>query len=433
MLLRRVLILASVSLAVRAASDSSVSETTMPQCAVLCQKDALANNVTECAVTNTSCLCNDTAFQGNVTACVTTTCNGREQMIAKRLSDRQCGIPPHKGRPENDPGTIVPLILSTLLIANRFICKFMGLGGTWGADDLTIGIAYILAVSIFGTNISMIRYGFGQNMWDISPLDHITIMLKFFYAFTLQYKTQISLAKISVCLFLLRIFQSNVFRYTTYTVIALNAAIAVTWVITDSLHCIPVHLAWDQWETLEAGQCVNFIDVTFANAFVNIGVDTVMVLMPVYEVMHLNLSSRKKLSVSVMFAMGLLLTIVAIIRVVVFWFNRWNTNPSVQLQPIVYWSVVETHIAVICACLPTLRAMLVHLFPKLFPNAGDNSTAHKNTPSGRATFASSSQALNKSQINKTVSYTVDYDDDSKKKRPHRHSFVQLVEIDPREE
>lgn len=77
--------------------------------------------------------------------------------------------------------------------------------------------------------------------------------------------------------------------------------------------------------------------------------------------------------------------------------------------------------------------MLVHLFPKLFPNSGDNSTAHKNTPSGRPTFASSSQALNKSQINKTVSYTVDYDDDNKKKRPHRHSFVQLVEIDPREE
>jgi hypothetical protein len=131
------------------------------------------------------------------------------------------------------------------------------------------------------------------------------IYIQYFFGFVVMYKTQISLAKISVCLFLLRIFQSATFRYTTYTIIGLNAAIAVTWVLTDTLRCIPVHLAWDQWETKEQGTCVNFIMVTFVNAFVNIGVDTVMVLMPVYEVSKLNLSARKKLGVSVMFAMGL--------------------------------------------------------------------------------------------------------------------------------
>lgn len=157
-----------------------------------------------------------------------------------------------------------------------------------------------------------------------------------------MYKTQVSLAKISVCLFLLRIFQSNLFRYTTWAVIGLNAAIGITWVLTDSFRCIPVHLAWTQWEGLETGRCVDFIAVTFANAFVNIAVDIIMVLMPVYEVTKLNLSARKKLGVSVMFAMGLVyvlspslsphlltlprLTAVAIIRVVVFWYNRWNTN-----------------------------------------------------------------------------------------------------------
>lgn len=162
-------------------------------------------------------------------------------------------------------------------------------------------------------------------MWDVIPMDNITDIYKVshcrcppvqmpstdhissqrFFAFVVLYKTQISLAKISVCLFLLRIFQTPAFRYTTYTIIGLNAAIGVTWVLVDSLRCKPVHLAWDGWSGETPGTCINFTSATFANAFVNIAVDTVMVLMPVYEITKLNLSGRKKLSVGVMFAMGL--------------------------------------------------------------------------------------------------------------------------------
>ncbi|KAE8423359.1 hypothetical protein BDV36DRAFT_243395 [Aspergillus pseudocaelatus] len=425
--LRRILLLASVTLAAGAAAASSESEDTLPECAVTCQSQLIADNSTSCASTDTTCLCGDATFQSNMTDCVSTSCTPKQTLLTTRLSNRQCGIAPHKGRPELDSATLVPLIFSTLLFANRIAAKFMGLGGGWGPDDYTIIVAYGLAVAIFGVNATMIHYGFGQNMWDITPLDNITIVLKYFFAFVILYKTQISLAKISVCLFLLRIFQSKLFRYGAYTIIGLNAAIGITWVFTDSLRCIPVHLSWDQWATGEQGTCVNFIAVTFVNAYVNIGVDTVMVLMPVYEVFKLNLSARKKAGVSVMFAMGLVLTGVAIARVIVFWFNRWNTNPTVQLQPIVHWSVIEVHIAVMCACLPTFRAMLVHIFPKVLGNSSDQSYyEQRNTPSKPPTFGSA-QALSKSHINKTVSYSVDY---GANKRPQRHSFVPLVEMDP---
>ena len=63
--------------------------------------------------------------------------------VTTRLSNRQCGIPPHKGRPELDSATLVPLIFSTLLFANRIAAKFMGLGGGWGPDDYTIIVAYV--------------------------------------------------------------------------------------------------------------------------------------------------------------------------------------------------------------------------------------------------------------------------------------------------
>ncbi|KAI2812173.1 hypothetical protein CBS115989_10709 [Aspergillus niger] len=423
MRLQQILIGISVSLA----AGASAANSTLPQCAVTCQTQVLAANSTSCATTDTTCLCNDDGFQDDMTTCVTAKCTGREQLLTKRLNSRQCGIPVHKGRPAVEAATIVPLAISTILFFNRVLAKIMGLGGGWGADDVTIAVAWALAVGIFAVNVKMIELGFGENMWDIDPMDNITLIFKCFQGFVVMYKTQVSLAKISVCLFLLRIFQSTLFRYTTYAVIGLNAAIGITWVLTDSFRCIPVHLAWTQWEGLETGRCVDFIAVTFANAFVNIAVDIIMVLMPVYEVTKLNLSARKKVGVSVMFAMGLVLTAVAIIRVVVFWYNRWNTNLTEQLQPIVHWSVLETQIAVMCACLPTFRAMLVHLFPKVLGNTSDHSSYGKrNTPSGGAVFGSQ-QPLSKSHINKTVSYSVDY---GGKKKPQRSSFVQLVEMDP---
>lgn len=119
-----------------------------------------------------------------------------------------------------------------------------------------------------------------------------------------MYKIQISLAKISVCLFLLRIFQSRMFRTLAYTLIGINASIGITWALVDGLRCSPVHLAWDGWANEDPGTCIDFIDAILGNCLVNIIVDAIMVLMPVYEVSKLQLPLYKKLTVGLMFVMG---------------------------------------------------------------------------------------------------------------------------------
>lgn len=87
--------------------------------------------------------------------------------------------------------------------------------------------------------------------------------------------------------------------------IGINTAIALAWIFGDAFRCKPIHLAWTGWEQAEPGKCINFSASTAANGFVNIVVDATMVVMPVFEVVKLNLSVRKKLGVALMFAMGL--------------------------------------------------------------------------------------------------------------------------------
>ncbi|KAE8389065.1 hypothetical protein BDV23DRAFT_173379 [Aspergillus alliaceus] len=386
--------------------------------ALCCQQDVL-NNTKACSRSDITCICADNVYQSAWEECVLANCTVKNSFIAKRMQSYQCGLPTHQGRPAADPALIVPLFLATIFFTTRVVSKCMHIGGRWWWDDYTIIVAYVLAVIIFSLNAAMIRHGFGKDIWNITPFDEITEILKTFYIYVLAYKLQISLAKISVCLFLLRIFQSAAFRYTAYTIISLNSAIAITWVLVDAFRCTPVHLAWTGWAKEEDGKCIDFIAATFANSFVNIAVDTVMVVMPVYEVIKLNLNARRKLGVGVMFAMGLVLTIVAILRVVVFYFNRWNKNPTVELQPINVWSVIECQIAVVCACLPAARAMLVRFFPGLMVGSAGESDARRATrPSAPGTHG---------KISQTMSYSVEYTRRAQERAST--SAVNLVELD----
>ena len=119
-----------------------------------------------------------------------------------------------------------------------------------------------------------------------------------------MYKVQISLAKISVCLFLLRIFQSRTFRYLAYALIGINASIGITWASVDAFRCVPTRLTWTGWTNEESGYCINFIVAVLVNCLVNIFVDFILIVMPVYEVVKLQLPLRKKMAVASMFIVG---------------------------------------------------------------------------------------------------------------------------------
>jgi hypothetical protein len=101
----------------------------------------------------------------------------------------------------------------------------------------------------------------------------------------------------------------------------------------------------------------------------------------------------------------------------------------VELQPIVHWSVIEVSIAVLCACLPTGRAMLAHFFPSLLGGSSDKSYPQPTNPSARGLGAS--RQGQRSQIAKTMSYSVDYQ--TKPQKRDSNSFVRLVELDPLKE
>ncbi|KAJ5171161.1 uncharacterized protein N7500_003944 [Penicillium coprophilum] len=396
---------------------AAASDTTLfPSCAITCDNKLFSN----CSLTNdTSCFCDSGSRPTALLDCVEINCTTKEFFTTKRLYEKECDITPLKGPSTVQAATLVPLILASFFFVVRLIAKSSGLAGGWGLDDYTIIVSYILGVAIYVLNIYMIRSGFGQNIWDV-PFPTITRFYQYFQGLAVMYKVQISLAKISVCLFLLRIFKSRTFRYLAYALIGINAAIGICWALVDSFRCLPVHLTWTGWKNEEPGQCIDFISSILVNCLVNIFVDCILIVMPVYEVIKLQLPLQKKLSVGLMFIVGSVLTIIAIIRVVVFWNHRWGANQTLGLYPLIHWTVIESQISVMCACLPAFRAIAGRWFPQFL----GGTTYRTNQPYTADYYNNMSTASSK--INKSVTYSVNYES-----RSATHSDVELLDIDSR--
>ncbi|KAI2840095.1 hypothetical protein CBS11350_7172 [Aspergillus niger] len=415
-------ILAALTVSVFAASSNG---TEFPECAVSCLHQESPN----CTITDASCVCTGDASKSSLVTCALSNCNALDYYITRHLYELECDQPIKKGPPFVDPSTLAPAILATIFFFIRIAAKLANLAGGWGLDDLTVTIAWILGVALFVVNTYMIKYGFRMNTWDILPFHHVTLVFQYFEGLAMMYKIQISLCKISVLLFLLRIFQSRVFRVCAYILIAINAAIGITFSLVDLLRCVPVHLDWDSWtgEYEGVGTCINFIAAVMVHCLVNIFVDVVIVLLPIYEVTKLQLPWMKKINVALMFMMGLILTIIAIIRVIVFWENRWTTNLTAGLQPLIHWSVIESQIAIMTTCLPAARAFINQYVPGL-PGSTQRRTYGRTNSLYNNGGASS--GVTNSKISKSVNISVDYTTRSERDST---SAVHLVDMDGRYE
>lgn len=88
------------------------------------------------------------------------------------------------------------------------------------------------------------------------------------------------------------------------------------------------------------------------------------------------------------------------------------------------WSVMELQVAIVCACMPTIRLGLARLFPRIMGSSMDQSFPYReNNSRGNAHGAQWSVG----GIGVTTSVLVS---NAMRHQTHdEHSFVQLVEID----
>ncbi|KAI3573956.1 hypothetical protein IWW34DRAFT_884725 [Fusarium oxysporum f. sp. albedinis] len=371
-----------VSLA-QSSSDSALAQ--LPDCATKCFASAHADS--ECSPTDTTCRCTNEKLQQDITICVAGTCTVKEAMFTKNATMTACGAPVRNRTPSFVTENAILGVLSGLFVFQRFATKiFYKL--PLGLDDWFILLTILVGIPCMAINShGLAPNGMGKDIWTLAP-DQITKFSMFFHTMATLYFALMTLLKLSLLFFYLRIFPTPVVRKALWGTVAFTCAFGLVYVFVAIFQCQPISYFWTKWDGEHEGKCANINAVTWSNASINIALDFYILGIPLSQLRALNLDWRKKIGVGMMFSVGIFVTVMSILRLVAT-LKLGTANPTWEFFELSRWSTIEINVGIICACMPSLRVLLVRLFPKLlgtsqrYYNYGGNKPTGGNTNKSR--------------------------------------------------
>lgn len=112
--------------------------------------------------------------------------------------------------------------------------------------------------------------------------------------------------KVSILLFVLRIFPEKEMRQRAYAVIGIVAAYTLAFLLATLFQCQPIAYTWKQLYDGEEGRCNNVHLQGWMSAIFNIVLDILIIILPIKSLWGLQLSVPRKITAIAMFSLGTL-------------------------------------------------------------------------------------------------------------------------------
>ncbi|KAL8393830.1 hypothetical protein RB595_003548 [Gaeumannomyces hyphopodioides] len=389
--------LSSLSLPVSAQETLTDGLAVFPNCSLQCALPIL--RASPCSLADKHCFCDDTGLQEGLWDCILHTCSVKHWLATRRTVARVCD---HATQSQNwSVGAVnMPMFaLALVAVIVRLVVRSCSLrsgataNSSWSISkpslslldlgDLLIVLALCGLAVTAGTGSlplswrgSTARVPIGVDVWTLSP--ELLYMFGFWLLiWELIYFVTMSLIKTSLCLLFLRIFPRHgrhsatvrisscgpPFRLMAWATLAANVVAGVVFLVLCVVQCFPLSYTWMRWDGGSDGYCI--LDpgrLGRINAVFGIVMDAWMLFLPLSQIPKMNMSIGRKVGVAFMFCLGTLATVVSILRLFALSRSEATTNPSRDILGLVLLSSIEMSVGIICACLPSLRILLLCVF-----------------------------------------------------------------------
>ncbi|KAL6866391.1 hypothetical protein ACO1O0_002499 [Amphichorda felina] len=340
----------------------------IPQCAMECflEVQEKSTPMPTCDFENIECLCS-TALTGTsqeeVTRCALSSCSSKDSIVARNITATACEAPIRDASQTYTTLAITFSVISSLAVIQRFAAKILSENLILGIDDYMVLFAACIQAPLAAIGVEGgVANGLGRDIWTLT-FDQITNFSFFLYVFTILYFLNITVIKLAFLFFYLRVFPNHKVRRYLWATIAFTCVFGFTFVFTGIFQCRPVSHYWERWTGEEAGTCVNVSAVAWANGAMSIALDLWIIGIPLSQVRGLSLDRKKKAEVTVMFCVGLFVTIMSAMRLHSLIVNDVDSpNATWFKRDLAVWSTVEVNVGIICACLPSMRSLWVIAF-----------------------------------------------------------------------
>lgn len=226
-------------------------------------------------------------------------------LVAKNATQAHCGAPIRDKRPEYNATSIVLTVLSVTVVLIRICYNYFFISGL-GMDDWIILYAAAAAIVSATLNIKLLSAnGLGTDIWTLTP-ETITAFARGFYINSILYFTDVSILKLSLLFFYLRIFPQRGIQRIIWATIIFNIIFGITFILAAVFQCTPISYNWTNWRKEGGGTCIDITSMAGANAGLSIAVDIWMLAIPLSQIKGLNMHWKKKVGVAAMFFVGTL-------------------------------------------------------------------------------------------------------------------------------
>ncbi|KAH9990140.1 hypothetical protein F4779DRAFT_610148 [Xylariaceae sp. FL0662B] len=239
----------------------------------------------------------------------------------------------------------------------------LGNGCKLGTDDYAILVSLGFALASGGIMLAACHYGYGRHIKALSPPERYQA-LKYFYLCQITYKSCINLTKAAILLLYLRIFNGiRWFKWTCCFVLTCVVMYCVASVTATIFQCTPIDKAFDK--SIE-GACIDNGHFWFANAGFSIATDIIILVIPMPLVYALQIPKVQKIALIMVFTLGVFVLITSCLRITTIDLQATTPDPTYDIASTM-WTIIEMNVAVVCACLPQIRPLIMKLFPRLMP------------------------------------------------------------------
>ncbi|KAK7911852.1 hypothetical protein PG985_014333 [Apiospora marii] len=224
------------------------------------------------------------------------------------------------------------------------------------ADDYICSLAVLVCWSFLGVNIAMVvSGGVGKSMWQVT-VDEYILLSKLTVASGILYNLAAVTAKVSILLFYHALTPDRYFRFAVTTMMTSFVLFSLIYIFISVFGCHPVSAAWDPAKMATA-VCIDKGKFYLATTLTNVGMDSIVLLIPLRIVVPLQMPKRHKATLLLLFMAGGLVIAAAVVNVVLtarLWKSaNYTYDTAVELR----WLHVETSGCVICASLSSLKPL----------------------------------------------------------------------------
>jgi len=299
------------------------------------------------------------------------------------------------------------LALATVFVAARLACRTLIVRQvSW--DDYFIIIAWFLAFGLsFAIDYGTAK-GLGRHDADISA-EEWDPLRRSEYTFTILYNPALMAFKTSILIFYLRLSKNTqkVLRLASWLTLAIVNLAGSVLTLLNIFQCRPIEAAFNL--TDPPGKCIPLLTEFICSAPVNIVTDLAILALPLPVLTSMRLPPRQKIILIITFALGIFVTIVDVIRIYYLQkaINDAPSTPSSDPEAsfggspefawnaslALLWSAVEVNVGIACACIPTLKPLIIRILPAMLIDPHGSTRRGSDTADKSSTVQSTVRSL----------------------------------------